>query len=211
MTTSSIHYELSDYVSQTVNKTLNKKLIYSVSDLLAYEGIDEKICHTTINKLQLQIRDKLSIPLQLINHSWYKLYSYININTENTYKTFKGTIGKLVISDHMIFLLITYNKKQYLRTPSNVILTNELWRNCDIISDSENDNDSHKSLIPNKNTNKEVVNDAQIDTALNILPSLKITKYTSELNQLSQTMRKCLKSTFTEVNNMIELMNYLTI
>ena len=211
--------KLSLVVNDNINSILASHNICTIKDFLDLPcNYPLKLPRTSIVKLQKHIRSKHNIPVYIHNHSWLSLSCYYSVkNKTNSLKhnIQRGIIGPLVICEHMVFIIVIgQNKKQYIRTTASIILLNELWKNCDIISDSDDDVNSsdsddtdYKNYI-RSNTNESIVNRFN---QLNILPTLEIDKHDQGISKLTMGMQKCLKSILTEANRSVKLLQFVHI
>ena len=207
--------KLSLVVNENIANTLTNKNIFTIKDFLELPAnYPIKLPRTNISKLQKQIRSKHNIPVYLHDHTWLSLSCYYSIKDRTDHKNYhiqRGTVGPLAICEHMVFVIVIgNNNKQYIRTASSIIMVNELWKNCDIISDSEDEenidedeeNIEYKNLLTS-NANEKIINSFN---RFNILPVLQISKTEQGLPQLTTGMQKCLKSSLTEANTLVRLL-----
>ena len=201
---------LADCVSNAVLNKLNTNRVYTINEFLKLKNTDIKLRgNHNLLELQRSTRSKCNLPLELKYHSWYDLVChYYDKNTNNLIRV---QILDIVLYEHYLFLKVKTIKGDIkIIPPISILLLNKLWKNCEIISDSDDDTPEKIDKNINNNNDMKMYLYGDCTNEFNTLPKLQLlNKYPNNFDQMTNCMTKCIKTTFTEVNSNLDFLNII--
>lgn len=172
--------------SKTVHNLLNANQIYSIRDLLHFNG---SIPNVDISKLKEQnnLGKEAENEVIITSHNWLNRKCHL---VRANKQVIRVVIGHIVIGPHSVKIVVKWVKngikRQRLVTPVSLICTQSFWLSYDIVSEdseseSESDNDTH---------------------VISVLPKLKIDILNHNVKNLNIYQKKALKSIVKETNQL---------